>query len=313
MVTSRLNKRYIWQTLGFIAIGVLSLCGFPLFNKGIFLPFFFVWMGFTLLFSAFYLASIKRITVVADGLETQNLLLPFWKRFYRFAEFDYAQSEYGKNGEVFRLIKNGERQVSIASNLYLNFEEIKASVAVKDKSGFSVRDNAEVVSEYKKSRFYGILVSMLFFVFVGIATSLSDLIDGNPVRRGMVILGAIEVLFFGSILLVFLFPYKKITVWRGQVEVKRMFWPFSVHYYTISDFDGFYYVMKKSNGQLGSKDEDSIWLVKNDRLAVSVAEPMYRNYEELKTAFQPVPCLGRLEFMGFQSLKYHLGKKINWR
>ena len=285
------------------------LCGVSPFNKETFLPILFVWLGFSLLFSAFYLASIKRITVVADGLETQNLLLPFWKRFYRFAEFDYAQSEYGKNGEVFRLIKNGERQVSIASNLYLNFEEIKASVAVKDKSGFSVRDNAEVVSEYKKSRFYGILVSMLFFVFVGIATSLSDLIDGNPVRRGMVILGAIEVLFFGSILLVFLFPYKKITVWRGQVEVKRMFWPFSVHYYTISDFDGFYYVMKKSNGQLGSKDEDSIWLVKNDRLAVSVAEPMYRNYEELKTAFQPVPCLGRLEFMGFQSLKYHLGKK----
>jgi hypothetical protein len=40
---------------------------------------------------------------------------------------------------------------------------------------------------------------------------------------------------------------------------------------------------------------------------------MYRNYEELKTAFQPVLSLGRLEFMGFQSLKYHLGKKINWR
>ena len=77
MLTSRLNKKYIWQTLGLIAIGVLSLCGVSLFHKGTFLPVLFVWMGFTLLFSAFYLASIKRITVVVDGLETRNLLLPF--------------------------------------------------------------------------------------------------------------------------------------------------------------------------------------------------------------------------------------------
>lgn len=312
MVTSQLNKRYVWLTLVEIALGVLALCGVPLLKSAI-LPLLIVWIAFALLFSAFYLASIKRITVVADGLEVQNLLLPFWKRFYRFAEFGYAQSEYGKNREVFRLIKNGERQVSIASNLYLNFEEIKAAIAVKDKSGFIVRDNAEVVSEYKKSRLYGILVSMLFLVFVGVATSLSDLIDGNPVRWGMVLLGAIEVLFFGSLLLVFLLPYKKITVWRGQMEVKRTFWPFNVYYYAISDFDGFYYVTEKSNGQLGSRDEDSLWLVKDDRLVISVEEPMYSNYEELKTVFQSVSCLGRLEFMGFQSLKYHLGKKFNWR
>ncbi len=274
------------------------------------MPFFIVWIAFTLLFSAFYLASIKRIIVVTDGLETQSLLLPFWKHFYRFAEFDYAQSEYGKNREVFRLVKNGERQVSIASYLYLNFEEIKGAIAVKDRHGFSVRDKAEVVSEYNKLRLYGITIFMLLFVLVGVATSLSDLIEGNPIRWGVVILGAIEALFFGSLLLVFLLPYKKITVWRGQVEVKRLLWPLKVRYYAISDFDGFYYVLEKSNGQLGSRDEESLWLVKDDRLVISVAEPMYRNYEELKTVFQSVRCLGRLEFMGFQSLKYHLGKKI---
>lgn len=313
MVISKLNKRYVWQTIGFVALGVLSLCGVSLFNKGTFLPVLFVWIGFTLLFSVFYLASIKRISVVADGLETQNLLFPFWKRFYRFAEFDYAQSEYGKNREVFRLIKNGERQVSIASNLYLNFGEIKAAITVKDKSGFSVRDNAEVVSEYKKLRLFGILCSLLFFVLIGVGTSLSDLIDGNSIRQGMVFLGVIEVLFFGSLLFIFLLPYKKITVWRGQVDVKHMLWPFSVHYYAISDFDGFYYVLEKSNGQFGSRDEDSLWLVKDNKLVISVEETMYKNYEELKTVFQSVRCLGRLEFMGFQSLKYHLGKKLSWR
>ncbi len=312
MVTSRLNKRYIWQTLGLVAIGVLSICGVSLY-KEIILPTLFVWMGFTLLFSVFYLASIKRITVFPDGLETQNLLLPFWKRFYRFAEFDYAQSEYKKNSEVFRLILNGERQVSIASYLYLNFEEIKGAIAVKDKSGFFVRDNAVVVSEYKKSRLFGVTFFMLLFVLIGVLTPLAYVIDGKPVRMVSILIGASVILFFGSLLFIHLFSYKKITVWRGQVEVKRLLWPSKVRYYAVSDFDGFYYVLERSNGQLGSQDEDSIWLVKDDRLVISVDEPMYRNYEELIAVFRNVNCLGNLEFMGLQSLKYHLGKKFNWR
>ena len=73
------------------------------------------------------------------------------------------------------------------------------------------------------------------------------------------------------------------------------------------------YVLEKSNGQLGSRDEFSLWLVRDGRLVICVEEAMYKNYEALKTVFQPVPCLGRLEFMGFQSLKYHLGKKFSWR
>jgi hypothetical protein len=154
---------------------------------------------------------------------------------------------------------------------------------------------------------------MLFFVLIGVGAALSDVIDGRPVRLGSIIIGGSVILLFGSLLFINLLSYKKITVWRGQVEVKRLLWPLASRYYAMSDFDGFYYVLEKSNGQLGSRDENSIWLVKNHRLAVSVSEPMYRNYEELKTAFQPVPSLGRLEFMGFQSLKYHLGKKINWR
>jgi hypothetical protein len=160
---------------------------------------------------------------------------------------------------------------------------------------------------------YGITGFGLFFVLIGVAVALSDVIDGRPLRLGSIIIGGSDILLFGSLLFIYLFSYKEIKVWRGQVEVKRLLWPFKVRYYDVSDFDGSYDVLEKSNGQLGSRDEESIWLVKNHRLAVSVTEPMYRNYEELKTAFQPVPSLGRLEFMGFQSLKYHLGKKIKWR
>ena len=311
MVSSQINRRYVWKTLGLIAIGVMSLCGVSLISKDAFLPSLFVWVAFTLLFSVFFLSSLKRITVVADGIEVQNLLLHFWKRFYRFAEFDYAQSDYCNNGEVLRLIKNGERLVNIASCQFLNYEEVKRAIAVKDKRAFSVRDNAEVASEYNKTRLYGITAFLLFLVLIGVATSLSGPIDGKPVRPGAVIVGVFVALFFGSVLFIYLLSYKKITTWRGQVEVKRLLWPLMSRCYAISDFDGFYYVLEKSNGQLGARDEDSLWLVKDNRLAISVDETMYRNYEELKTVFQTVGCLGKLEFMGLQSLKYHLGKKLN--
>jgi len=152
---------------------------------------------------------------------------------------------------------------------------------------------------------------LLFFVLIGVLTSLSEVIDGKPVRLVTILIGASVTLFFGSLLFICLFSYKKITVWHGQVEVKRLWWPSKVRYYAMSDFDGFYAVLEKSNGQLGSQDEDSIWLVKDNRLVISVDEPMYRNYEELIAVFRNVNCLGSLEFMGLQSLKYHLGKKIN--
>ena len=311
MVTSQINRRYVWKTLVLVAIGVMSLCGVSLINSDAFLPTLLVWVAFTFLFSVFFLSSLKRITVVADGFEVQNLLLPFRKRFYRFAEFDYAQSDFSYSGEVLRLIKNGERLVSIASCQFLNFEEVKGAISVKDRRSFSVRDNAEVTSEYNKKRLYGMTAFFILFLLIGVATSLSDLIDGNPVRPGIVVLGVVEVLFFGSLLLIYLFSYKKITVWRGQVEVKRLLWPFESRYYATSDFDGFYDVLQKSNGQLGSSDEESLWLVKDNKLAISVDETMYRNYEDLKNVFHTVRFLGQMEFVGFQSLKYYLGKKLN--
>ena len=138
----------------------------------------------------------------------------------------------------------------------------------------------------------------------------ADVMDGTPVQLGVVLFGAMETLFFGTCLFLHLFPYKKVSLWRGQVEVRRLLWPFRPWYYDVADFDGFYHVMQKSNGQLGSRDEYGLWLVKDGRLALGIEEPMYKNYEELKNAFQSGRCLGHLQFIGFQSLKYYFGKKI---
>lgn len=310
MVSSKFNTKNVCSTLCLIACGVLAVCGASLFNKGAAIPVLLVWGAFTFLFSLAYLASLKRITVLADGLETQNLLLPFWKRFYRFAEFDYAQSDYRRTGEVLRLIKDGKRLVSIDSHIYSNYDEIKEAVAVKDKSYFAIRDKAEVVSEYAKLHLYGITALFLFFILIGVGTCCADFMDGKPIRQNIVILGVIEILFFGSILFIHLSQYKKIAIWRGQIEVKPLLWPFKVRYYALSDFDGFYYVLEKSNGQLGSSDEYSLWLMKDRRLTIRISENMYKNFEQLKNALPSVNCLGQLKFAGFQALKYYMGKKV---
>ena len=310
MVSSKFNTRNVFTTLCLIALGVLALCGASIFKRGALVPVLITWGAFSLVFCIGYLASLKRITVLPDGLESQNLLLPFWKRYYRFAEFDYVLTDYSRTGEVLRLIKDGKRIVSIASYLYSNYDEIKEAVAVKDKSSFAARDNAEVVSEYAKLRLYGIAAGFLFLMLIGVGMCFADVMDGTPVQLGVVLFGAMETLFFGTCLFLHLFPYKKVSLWRGQVEVRRLLWPFKPWYYDVADFDGFYHVMQKSNGQLGSRDEYGLWLVKDGRLALGIEEPMYKNYEELKNAFQSGRCLGHLQFIGFQSLKYYFGKKI---
>ena len=308
MVTSQLNKRYVWLTLVEIALGVLALCGVPLLKSAI-LPLLIVWIAFTLLFSVLYLASIKRITVVADGLEIQSLLLPFWKRFYRFGEFDYSEASHTRNGDVLRLIKDGRRVVSIPSSRYQNYEQLRQAIAVNGKECFLARDNAEVVSEYKRLRLYGGAGAGLFFVLLMALMPIAQYVDDKDVSLGILLFSLFGVLFSGAILLAFLYPYQGIVVWRGQIDVRRLVWPFQVKYYQLADFDGCYYVTVKSEGQFGSNDEELRWLIKNGKVVLDIEESIYSNFESLKDATRTT-FLGRLELTSIQAMKYSFGKKI---
>lgn len=310
MVSSRFNTKHIGRNLALIALSTLSMGGISLISGYMFAVTLLLWLSFTLVFSIIYLASLNRIVVLADGLEVQSLLFPFLKKSYRFAEFDYAKIEKRETEEVYRLIKDGKRIVKITSDLYENYNEIMGAIAVKDQGDFTVRDNAEVVSEYAKLRLFVFISFFSFFTLGGILLSLSDVIQGTPIRVGMVMIGVFDALFFGGILLLCLLPYMRISVWRGQIEVRPFLCPFSIRYYTFSDFDGYYHVTEKTDGQLGSKDECGIWLVKNNKLRLGFSETMYNNYEELKTAFENINCLGHLEMGGFQALKYYFGKQI---
>ena len=80
-------------------------------------------------------------------------------------------------------------------------------------------------------------------------------------------------------------------------------------YYLLDDFDGCYDVIIKSDGQMGSKDEELRWLVKNEKVVLEIGEREYRNFEALRNATR-IQLLGRLELSYIQAMKYSLGKTI---
>lgn len=309
MLTSRFNRRSLCGTLIGIPLGILALAGFSSFKTTVLVVTLLVAALFSLAGILGYLCWLRRVTVLADGIEMQSVLLPFWKRYYRFAEFDYSETAHTRNGDVLRLIKDGRRVVTISSSLYQNYEQLKQTIAVKGKEQFQIRDNAEVVSEYKRLNLYGAVVFGLLFVLLMVLMPVGRYVEGNDVTLGMLLFSFFGTLFFGGLLLAFLFPYQNITIWRGQIDVRRLLWPFQVKHYRLDDFDGCYYVTIKSNGQLGSKDEELRWLTKNGKVILNIEESVYKNFEALKNATR-TKFLGRLELTTIQAMKYGLGKKI---
>ena len=120
MITSCFNRRYLSSTLIGIPLGILTLAGISSLKTSALIATVLVTAGFSLVGILGYLCWLRRITIVSDGIETQSVLLPFWRRYYRFAEFDYSETSSTRNGEVLRLIKDGRRVISISSSLYQN-------------------------------------------------------------------------------------------------------------------------------------------------------------------------------------------------
>ena len=270
MVYSQFNTKYIYTTFVLIALGVLSSIGVSLFKEEMLVPMLLVMGIFTFFFFAFFLLSLKRITILNDGFETHSVLLPFSKQFYRFAEFDYSEKLQTSSGEVLWLIKDGRRVVSFSSAIYKNYTQLCQAIGVQTKEHFSGRATAEVVSEYNKVHLYVCLGFGSFSVAVMALMSVGPYCDGKVVSLGMFLFSIFGILLFGGLTLAYLFSYQNITVWRGQVEVRRLLWPFRVKYYLLDDFDGCYDVIIKSDGQMGSKDEELRWLVKNEKVVLEI-------------------------------------------
>ena len=305
MIASKFNRRTVVGGLVGVMLGVLSCCGCSALGDSAFVPMCLVMIAFGILFCIGYLCWLRRIVVLPDGIETKSMLLPFWRRFYFFTEFDYLETSQTRSGEVLRLIRGGRRVLSISSSLYSNYEELCEAIKVKEKEQYRVRDNEEVVSEYRRSYLYGSLgLGMAAFLF-----PMAVFMGGGEMTQGKVMFSLFGILLFGGLSLAYLYSFQRITVWRGQIGVSRLLWPFCTKYYKIEDFDGCFYVTIINDGQLGAKTEEARWLVKNGKVILDIQERLYKNYEALRCATQ-TNYLGKLELTSFQAMKYGLGKTL---
>ena len=110
-------------------------------------------------------------------------------------------------------------------------------------------------------------------------------------------------LFFLVLVLVALYPYKYLTIWRGNLEVKHLLWPFKVKYYSLEDFDFTLEIITKHQ----QDKEESLWLIRNGKLAVDIPQSVYSNYDALKYAIGIVPS-DTIEMSMIQALPYYFGK-----
>lgn len=250
-------------------------------------------------FSIIWLYSFKTITILHGGLEIKRTLLPFIKQFYRFSEFDFSQTKKSKYDENFQLIRNGKRIINISSSTYSNYEVLKKTIPVRDKKHYSFAQKT-LVSSYKKLRLWGYAsmygIPMLSLIY-------ACFIVNNPVVVDLAFIFLSATL--GLYLLEYLSRYKKIIIYNGQIKVRRLLWPFKVNVYRLSDIDGHYRV-SVNNGIWD--DEEAWWLVKDNKLILSISYFVYKNYDELTHATK-YKSLGTLHLSAYKSIWYRIFKK----
>jgi hypothetical protein len=304
-VQSKFSRKYVSTTPVLVVLSVLGLTLPALAQSPMWLM-AVVAGSIVLVALAIWLSMLKTITILSDGMEVKRTCLPFIKRFYWFTEFDYSRVDVTWTGEsVFRLISQGERVVNISSHVYANYHLLTALVPVRDKSHFTCRSNAEVRSVFNKWNLWGLGGLFGFFVAISLLMIANGVREG---RLGIILFGVFMLAFFGLFFLIVLSSFDFITIWNNQFSVRRLVWPFRTKTYFLDDMDGCYSVLIKANGELGSKDNESWWIVKDKKLMLSFSESYYKNYEELKDACR-IAFLGHMTISELQSWKYQISRK----
>ncbi len=247
---------------------------------------------------------LKTITVMDQELEVKHTCLPFLKRYYRLAEFDsYIIEEEGIH-ETFCLLIQGKRAVKLSSKIYENYEELKEALSVVAVSLWGTDANRAVDSVFAKSHLaatFFMFLSVLLFVAIPIIEYIED---GQVTKRSyflMLVGGLMFVLFF----LYALSCCKRLTIWRGHLEVKSLLTPWKTDYYSLDDFDYALEVITPSQFE----KEKSLWLVRDNKLALSIPKNVYANYDVLEHAIGIVPSAS-IEMNIFKKLTCLLGKNI---
>ena len=251
---------------------------------------------------AIWLFRLKVIVISGQEIEVRRVFLPFSKHYYRFAEFDSILLYQSGKTEYLYLLRQGQRILKLSSDIYENYEELKNALSIIGGETWGVDAARAVDSVFSKKHL--LAVSFLFlFVLVGLAVPVSDYFEEGYVRESSLLIGLVVALFFLFVVMAALYPCKHLTIWRGNLEVKRLLWPFKVRYYSLKDFDfSLEIITKHQYGQ-----DESLWLIHNGKLAVDIPQSIYANYDALENAIGFVPS-ETIEMSMIQALPYYFGK-----
>ncbi|MBR4516399.1 MAG: hypothetical protein IKO60_03275 [Bacteroidaceae bacterium] len=260
-----------------------------------------VMLAITLCVWAFLL---KTITVAGEELEVKHTCLPFLKRYYRLAEFDsYIIEEEGIH-ETFCLLIQGKRAVKLSSKIYKNYADLKEALSVVGLKEWGTDANRAVDSVFAKSLLAGIFVLFLF-VLLFVAIPITEYVEDGQVTKKSYFLMLVGGLVFVPFFLYVLSCCKRLTIWRGHLEVKSLLTPWKTDYYSLDDFDFALEVITPSQFE----KEKSLWLVRDNKLALSIPKNVYANYDVLEHAIGIVPSAS-IEMNIFKKLTCLLGKNI---
>lgn len=113
-------------------------------------------------------------------------------------------------------------------------------------------------------------------------------------------------LFFLLLLIYTLYAGRRLTIWRGNIEIRSLLCPWKVRCYSLRDFD--YALEVNTPAQYGS-DEVSLWLIRDNKLVLSISQDVYANYDVLTHAIGIKPSQ-TVTMQWNQKLRYRFGKTI---
>jgi len=305
-ITSRFNPKGLQLQLVLFLLAPLTMMTFSLGStREVFISLVVagVLLAIALCVWAF---RLKTISVMDQELEVKHTCLPFLKRYYRLAEFDSFIIEEDGIYETFFLLIQGKRAVKLSSKIYKNYAELKEALSVVGLKEWGTDANRAVDSVFAKSHLAATFVLFLL-VLLFVAIPIIEYVEDGQVTKKSYFLMLVGGLMFVPFFLYVLSCCKRLTIWRGHLEVKSLLTPWKTDYYSLDDFDFALEVVTPSHFE----EEKSLWLVRDNKLALSIPKNVYANYDVLEHAIGIVPS-DTIKMSYFKKLKYHLGNTIDF-
>jgi hypothetical protein len=182
---------------------------------------------------------------------------------------------------------------------------LKSLLSVVGTKEWGTDDNRAVDSVLTKKFLVGVSLCLILMLFLVSAPIFEYIFDGQVTLKTCCF-AYVPGLFFLLLLIYTLYAGKRLTIWRGNIEVRSLLCPWKVRCYALRDFD--YALEVFTPGQYGS-DEVSLWLIRDNKLVLSISQDDYANYDVLVHAIGIKPAK-TVTMQWHQKLRYRFGKTI---